>query len=943
MSNVFGIVVKLPLKEPSGGWLILILAVIAVGVLHFLLFRRRMFEQAQKAAIVQSALDGIITVDATGRIVEFNPAAEKMFGYGREEILNRSFMESLVSPAQRRVHQQNLTGYLANGEGEMRGRPFEMAGQRADQREFPLEATIARVGKVQPKLFTITVRDLTDRKRAEGALQESERQFRDLFEYSPDAMFVEDAQGRVLDVNRAACRLHGLKREELIGRQVLDLVPADIRDKVANDYPRLFADEMRQMESFSLAGDGWPVPVEVTTARILYGGRPALLLNLRDITERRRAESALRESEQRFRELFENAPDAMFVEDATGKVLDANRSACLLQGLKREELIGRQVLELAPPGIRDQVARDYPRLFAGELRQLESISLTAEGRTVPVELTAARIHYAGKPALLLNARDITERKLSGEALRHAQEWLLAIFAASRDGISVEEDERIIFANAAFARLLGYDSPQDVTGMHISSLASLEDAERVLEYSRRRLEGEPAPTTYQFKGRCRDGTPVPLEASVSMANFAGRQVILLVSRDITERLKLEAQFLQAQKMESIGQLAGGVAHDFNNILTVILGHASLALMDPQLPGNAADSTREIIAAAERAANLTRQLLTFSRKRVLQLRTLDVNEVVGNLVKMLTCMVGEDIQLKVELANPLPPVRGDTGMLEQVLMNLAVNARDAMPKGGRLFVSTRVAEIDEEFVSQNPQAMTGSFVLLTVTDSGRGIPKEHLVRIFEPFFTTKGPGKGTGLGLATVYGIVKQHGGWIQVCSEVDRGSTFNIYLPAGRGAKKSGDSTTFRKRPRGGTETILLVEDEAAVREMARHVLERAGYVVLESPHGKDALELWQRRHAEIHLLLTDLIMPEGITGLELAQRLRAGSPNLKIICVSGYDGNSLPADMLADTRATFLQKPYAADELIQAVRTCLDDNSRAAAAAVPKTFEAQSQAPVVAG
>ena len=399
-------------------------------------------------------------------------------------------------------------------------------------------------------------------------------------------------------------------------------------------------------------------------------------------------------------------------------------------------------------------------------------------------------------------------------------------------------------------------------------------------------------------------------------------------DITERLSLEAQLRQAQKMESIGQLAAGVAHDFNNMLTIIQGHSSSLLARPTLPPEVVDSVQAVYFAAERAAGLTRQLLMFSRKNVMQPELLDLQKVVGNMSKMLERLLGETITLEFQPAVENSFVQGDCGMIEQVVMNLSLNARDAMPRGGRLTIGVETMIIDAAFIETHPQAHAGRFVRLRVTDTGIGMDSATLGRIFEPFFTTKDIGKGTGLGLATVYGIIKQHEGWLEVNSEPGKGSTFDVFLPASDKVPAFAEEAAPAAPVAGGSETILIVEDEPVLRSMARDILEECGYRILEASSGKEALDVWNQRANEIDLLLTDMVMPDGISGADLVERLLASQPRLKVVFTSGYTANEVNQKMLARTGASFLAKPYTHAELAKTVRDCLDQNNSSDAAAV---------------
>jgi signal transduction histidine kinase/ActR/RegA family two-component response regulator len=411
-------------------------------------------------------------------------------------------------------------------------------------------------------------------------------------------------------------------------------------------------------------------------------------------------------------------------------------------------------------------------------------------------------------------------------------------------------------------------------------------------------------------------------SWSFHPVTGSRVVHCYVEDITERLSLESQLRQSQKMESVGQLAAGVAHDFNNMLTIIQGHAGMLMARQGLPSQALDSAQAVYFAAERAASLTRQLLMFSRKNVIQLKLLDLRDVVANMSKMLHRLLGETIVLDLDSPTELPLVEGDAGMIEQVIMNLCVNARDAMERGGRLTIALDHLEIPEEYVQSHPEAQAGMHVCLRVTDTGCGMDAYLVSRIFEPFFTTKEVGKGTGLGLATVYGIVKQHYGWIEVSSQVNSGTTFNVYLPASTATVKTltQETTPHAHAIQGGTETVLVVEDEPVLREMAQLILEECGYRVLLAGNGREALELWERHKLSVDLLFTDMVMPAGVSGVDLAQRLLQQNPHLRIVFASGYTVDDISTDFLTRTNhARFLQKPYTRASLASTIRESLDN------------------------
>ncbi len=452
-----------------------------------------------------------------------------------------------------------------------------------------------------------------------------------------------------------------------------------------------------------------------------------------------------------------------------------------------------------------------------------------------------------------------------------------------------------------------------------SLVHPEDREKVLTAMVEADKNE-APYCIDHRIVLDDGSIRMVHENAEITRDSSGKALLLSGtvQDVTERRQLEEQFRQAQKMEAVGQLAGGIAHDFNNILTVIQGHADLLITHEGLPSDALESLREVHGAAQRAAHLTQQLLAFSRRQVLQIKPLNLNQQLATISKMLHRLLGENIQFELECAPNLPLIDADAGMVDQVIVNLAVNARDAMKQGGRLVIKTSQCVVKPSDVHQKIEARTGQFVRLSVSDNGCGMERATLERIFEPFFTTKEFGKGTGLGLAMVYGIVKQHNGWVDVESEPSQGTVFHIHFPVSTQSIDSKQDAAKAQTAGGGSETILMVEDEMSVRTLARKCLQRLGYTVLEAANGMEALHIWEEKRDSIHLLLTDQIMPEGMTGRELANILRDEKPDLKIIYSSGYSLEMASEDFQLETGAAFLPKPYEPNRLASVVRACLD-------------------------
>jgi PAS domain S-box-containing protein len=520
--------------------------------------------------------------------------------------------------------------------------------------------------------------------------------------------------------------------------------------------------------------------------------------------------------------------------------------------------------------------------------------------------------------LSLQARlQISELAQANESLTLSEERFSKAFHESPLPSAIQSfpDQRFVDVNQRLAQVTGY-SREEMLRRTPAELFLWDKPERADQWSKALSLGESV-REQEAKIRTQAGAIRELLVSLSPVAFGGQSYALLVAQDVSERALLERQLRQAQKMEAIGQLAAGVAHDFNNILTVIQGHAGLIHQRMPDASQQNRSLEQISTAASRAATLIRQLLMFSRKQVMQFRHLDLNDVLSNAIKMLERLVGEHVEIEFRPTPSLPAVHADNSMLEQIAMNLAVNARDAMPNGGRLIISTSLEKIDRAATPIDPERRKGEFICLTFRDTGVGMDTTVLSRIFEPFFTTKAVGKGTGLGLSTVFGIVRQHQGWLEVESKPNQGTVFRIYFPPSRQPAEHTELVTDGTL-RTGHETILVAEDEDALREMVVQVLKVQGYTVLAAASGAHALEIWERANRPVDLLLTDLVMPGGIMGSELAARLATQCPRLKVIYTSGYSPGMAGKDTSLLQGRNFLPKPYSIGKLAQFVRECLD-------------------------
>ncbi len=635
-----------------------------------------------------------------------------------------------------------------------------------------------------------------------------------------------------------------------------------------------------------------------------------------EMSESKGAEEAL-ETNKRLRALIEASRDVITIVDPEGTILYASPSAERTAGYRPEEMVGTNAYDYVHPA-------DVVRARAG-LSELLSRASPAVATTLRFRhqdgswrvfevVGTNRVADPAVGGIVLNARDVTDLRTAEEAV---QKLMRAVEQAENTIFMTDPQGTITYVNPAFGRLYGYTREESLGRTPRILKSGRYESGFYERFWQRLLAGESV--TGEFVNRTRDGRLVTVEAAASpvLGGDGERLGFIAVQNDITGRKLLEERFRQTQKMEAIGHLAAGVAHDFNNLLTAILGYSGL--LAARLPEGSAlmEDVDEIRKAAESAASLTRQLLAFGRKQVLEPRRVNLNEIVEGMRKMLQRVVGEGVDLITVLDDVIGSVHADVGQIEQVILNLAVNARDAMPRGGTLTIETTDVELDGDSTRERVPIRPGPYVLLAVTDTGNGMDAETRSRVFEPFFTTKAKGKGTGLGLATVYGIVKQSGGYVWVYSEPGRGATFKIYLPCVEGASEGAGARKPAAASLRGTETVLLAEDEASLRTLTRTILESFGYTVLEASGGKEALELARRHEGPIHILLTDVVLPE-MDASALASRIAMLRPETKVICTSGYTDDTVVRRGLLAEGARFLQKPFAPEGLGAMVREVLD-------------------------
>ena len=777
----------------------------------------------------ETATDGIITIDEHSRMLFTNPAASEIFGYTAEELVGRS-VTALMPERLRHRHLAGLHRYLSSAQRTVPWRAFTLTGQRKDGREIDVELSLSEFHRGEQRLFTGFLRDVTARRRAERV------------------------QGTLYRISEAANQAKGL--EGLLGavhRIIGDLMPAAsfyvaLYDKGADlfTYP-YHADEHSADYTPRHPGRG-------VTAYVLRTGRPLLV-----------TPAVHRE---------------------------------LLQRGEIEATQASPIDWLGVPMTLDTEAIGVVAVQGYDPR----VSHTEEDITI-LQFVSTQIAQA------------IERKRSEERLRDSEARYRLLFEASPEAMYVFDvgTLRILAVNDACVARYGYSRPEFLA----MSIRDINPPEEWAELERIVRERTPGPQYRTgVRHRRKDGTHMDAELTAHDVVFDGRLASLVLARDVTEQRRLADQLRQAQKMEAVGQLAGGVSHDFNNILTVILASADTAMqhLPPAHPSHA--DVAEIREAALRASELTRQLLAFSRRQVMLPQVLDLHQLIGNLQRMLRRLIREDVALHIEAAAPNPIVRADPAQLEQVLINLVVNARDAMPSGGHLTVRTDNLELGDPEPGQPVAVPAGSYVLLTVSDTGTGMDERTLARIFDPFFTTKAAGAGTGLGLATVYGIVKQSGGWIWARSEPGAGTVFSVYLPRSRDAAQPVRVAAAVASPTAGTETVLLVEDDAAVQDVTRGILASHGYTVLVAADGVDAIGKAGAFPGPIHLLLTDVVMPR-MGGHELVERLAALRPETRVVFTSAHPDDAVVRDLVT-TRALYLPKPFSMEALLGKVREALD-------------------------
>jgi two-component system cell cycle sensor histidine kinase/response regulator CckA len=870
---------------------------------------RSLFDETQQIAHI-----GSWELDFTANTISWSDESYRIVGMEpQSQPATLELFYSFVHPDDRELVRQAIDAAPLSGTFE-----FEFRVVRADGTvRHVLDRGHATVRNGVLVRLLGTVQDLTDQRASGRALDLARLQQKALLDNLPDLVFLKDLESRFVAVNEPLARVLGVRGEDMIGKMSFDFFPPDRAERyAADDAQALLRGERIVSEEQVHATETTATWIETTMSpyRDSTGEVAGLVGITRDVTVRHAAAEQLRESARHYQLLFERNPFPMWVYDTqTLRFLSVNDAAIEHYGYDRETFLTMTIEDIRPAEHRTSLAMALETPRATRSAAESFVHVTRGGRRLDTEVVADSITMNGRSARLVLARDVTQERSAECALRESEERYRTLFVESLAGNYVSTvDGRLLACNPTFARMMGYDTPEEAcehpTTGYYASESSRHDF-LALVRAKKRVE------LHEDSLQRRDGSVLQIlenvighfDADGELAEIHGFVI------DVTDRKRLEEQLRHSQKLQAVGQLAGGIAHDFNNLLTAMKLHGEFVLEDMAEDNPQRADILEMQLAADRATGHTRQLLAFSRKQLLNPKVNSANAVIEGMAPMVRRLIGEDVTINIVLDPAAGCVMADPGQVEQVILNLAVNARDAMSRGGTFTIATGIMILDPARASV-ADLPAGSYVSLTASDTGCGMSADVLTRIFEPFFTTKEQGKGTGLGLATVYGIVKQSGGHIWVSSVPDVGTSFEILFP--RVNELPAEVVVTPSAPRG-TETILVVEDDPAVQALTHRLLQRQGYTVLVASDGAEALDRVATAESDIALVLTDVVMP-ALSGGELAANLAVSHPELSVMFMSGYTNDVIVRRGLLDASATFLQKPFTATTLASAVREALD-------------------------
>jgi PAS domain S-box-containing protein len=871
------------------------------------------------ASIVESSDDAIIGKDLNSMITNWNKGATRIFGYTADEMIGTSIMRLI--PADRQDEENQILSKIRHGESVEH---FETLRQAKDGRLIAVSVTASPINDANGNVVGVSkvARDITERLQAVEALRKSEERFRSYFELGQIGMAITSSTKGCLEVNDKMCQILGYERSELLHMTWAEMTHPDDLAADVNSFNRVLAGEFDGYSTNKrfLRKDGRVVDSTITVKclRREDGSIDYFVAMLQDITEQHRMEDALRESEVKFRTLFDVANDAIFILH-NGSFTDCNAKGLEYFRVKREEIIGRSPADFSPSNQADgrdsaEKATEFNQAaLAGKPQFFEWMNQRPDGTSVCSDVSLSRFEVCNQAYLQAIARDITERKRAEEQIAEQA----ALLDNARDSILVcDLDGKILFWNKGSERMYGW-TRREVLDRNIACLLypnpkKFEEI-RGLTNSLGEWHGE-----LQKLAKDRHEMTVEARWTLIRDKKGDPKSMLSINTDITERKKIEAQFMRAQRMESIGTLAGGIAHDLNNILAPIMMSIDILKLTAQDP-QAKTILKTIEVSAKRGADIVRQVLSFARGLEGARTEIQPKHLLKDLETITKDTFPKNIRLQFSVPNDIWTILGDPTQVHQILLNLCVNARDAMPNGGNLTISVENCTLDDAYVAMNIQAKPGRYINIAVTDSGTGMPPAVVDKIFEPFFTTKELNKGTGLGLSTVMAIVKSHDGVINVYSEPGQGTTFNVYLPAMEiSSEARKEQTEKASLPRGNGETILLVDDEASILVITSQTLQAFGYRVLTATDGAEAVAIYAQHRHEIAVVLTDMMMPI-MDGPATIRALTKIDPEVKIIAASGLNANAEVAKVSGMGLKHFLTKPYTAGTLLKTLRIILDE------------------------
>ncbi len=820
----------------------------------------------------------------------------------------------IVKPVDSKVFLELIKDVIKENEHDIAQKPEQLIS--AEELLSVHESRI--LNKLNEKHQDLEIKH-ADLLRKEAELVVSEEKYHSIFNNVNDAIFIHGIEGMaILDVNQKMCDMYGYTNEEALKLTVLDLSAGDPEQtmKTAQLYIEKTVDEGPQIFEWQCKNKAGSVFwVEVNLKLIKLNGQDRIIAVIRDISPGKEA----REKLLLVQASIDSTNESIFWIDKDANFINVNKSACNDLGYSKEEMLSMKVTDIAPQFPLEKWPANWIELKKRGSIVFETRHRHKNGKENPVEVKLNYIEFGGKEYNFAFARDITERKQSEEAFRESEARFRAIFENSPVGISIANSKgEIVDSNPAFQNMLGY-TKDDLT-RRFSEVTYPEDIPQNMHFFQEMLDG--ARDHYMMEKRYyhKDGSIVWANVIVTVIrdrngefkyNFA-------IIEDISDRKKLEDQLRHAQKMEAVGQLAGGVAHDFNNILTAIIGYGSVLKLKLKGDEHLQHNINQILAITERGAGLTQSLLAFSRKQNISLKPTKPNDIIERISRLIPRLIGEEIEFRKKLCDQNMTVMADSSQLEQVLMNLAGNARDAMSDGGVLTIETEQVNLELDFVKMHGFGSPGQYALISVSDTGIGIDAETIDKIFEPFFTTKEVGEGTGLGLSLVYGIIKQHNGYVNVYSEPDRGTIFKIHLPLIDDAKAE-KKLLEDDYMIGGAETILLAEDEVDVRGAIKEILKEYGFSVIEAVDGKDAIDKYSENKDNINLLLMDVVMP-GMNGKEAYDEIKKITPDIKAIFTSGYTSKTVHDKGVFQEGVHYISKPVIPKTLLKKIREVMDES-----------------------